>query len=221
MDDRTCYYRDLKCLVVYLQPADKCDGPVRSRQTIPSASGGEKVVSYLFSRLHNYPHAGGTRPLATLTRDGLLGASFILPQGQRDRRELTRYRTELVQERSREVNRVQGVLERANIKLAAVAMEIMGVSGRAILAALIAGRAALAKGRMRTEIPRLEQALTGLRREHPRRLLALQLAHINFLDTQIDALSAEITHCLRELEADAPLAPPAVSACTAGGAEMP
>jgi transposase len=155
------------------------------------------------------------RWLAKLMRYGLLQASFIPPQGQRDLRDLTRYRTKLVQERSREVNRVQGVLERATIKLAAVATDIMGVPGRAILAALIAGRAApetmaeLAKGRMRTKRPLLEQALTGLMRDHHRRLLALQLAHIDFLDEQIDALSAEIMRDLSELAADTLPPPPA------------
>jgi transposase len=151
------------------------------------------------------------RWLAKLMRYGLLQASFIPPQGQRELRELTRYRTKLVQERSREVNRVQGVLERANIKLAAVASDIMGVSGRAILAVLIEGRtdpatmAELAKGRLRSKIPLLEQALTGLIRDHHRRMLAIQLAHIDFLDEQIEALSGEITRCLTELSAeDAP-----------------
>jgi transposase len=154
------------------------------------------------------------RWLAKLMRYGLLQASFIPPQGQRDLRDLTRYRTKLVQERSREVNRVQGVLERANIKLASVATDVMGVSGRAILAALIAGRAApetmaeWAKGRMRAKLPLLEPALTGVMRDHHRRLLALQLAHIAFLDEQIDALSADIMRDLSELEADA-LPPPA------------
>src|SRR5262252_9301076 len=120
------------------------------------------------------------RWLAKLMRYGLLQASFIPPQGQRDLRDLTRYRTKLVQERSREVKRVQGVLERANIKLASVATDIMGVSGRAMLEALIAGRAdvatmaELARGRMRTKIPVLAQALTGVVREHHRRLLAIQ-----------------------------------------------
>src|SRR5215471_6086691 len=138
------------------------------------------------------------RWLATLMRYGLLQASFIPPAGQRDLRDLTRYRTKLVQERAREVHRVQGVLERANIKLASVASDIMGVSGRAMLDALIAGRAdpqtmaALAKRRMRRKIPVLEQALTGLMRDHHRRLLALQLAHIDFLDEQIEALSTAI-----------------------------
>jgi transposase len=148
------------------------------------------------------------RWLAKLMRYGLLAASFIPPQGQRDLRDLTRYRTKLVQERSRAVNRVQGVLERANIKLASVATDIMGVSGRAILAALIAGQAEpgtmaeLAKGRMRAKLQLLEQALTGLMRDHHRRLLALQLAHIDFLDEQIETLSVEITRSLGKLEAE-------------------
>ena len=81
------------------------------------------------------------RWLAKLLRHGLLQASFIPPRGQRDVRDLTRYRTKLVQERAREVNRVQGVLERANIKLASVVSDVMGVSSRAILAALVDGRA--------------------------------------------------------------------------------
>jgi transposase len=148
------------------------------------------------------------RWLAKLMRYGLLQASFIPPLEQRDLRDLTRYRTKLVQERSREVNRVQGVLERANIKLASVATDIMGVSARAILAALVEGRAdpatmaELAKRRMRSKIPLLEQALTGLVRDHHRQLLAMQLAHIDFLDEQIDALDAEITHRLATLSGD-------------------
>jgi transposase len=157
--------------------------------------------------------------LARLMRYGLLQASFIPPQGQRDLRDLTRYRTKLVHERTREVNRVQGVLERANIKLASVATDIMGVSGRAILEALIAGRAdpatmaELAKGRLRSKIPVLVHALTGLTRDHHRRLLAIQLAHIDFLDEQIDALSTEITRCLTDLSAaDAPVPPGAPTA---------
>src|SRR5262245_43018162 len=119
------------------------------------------------------------RWLAKLMRFGLLQASFIPPQGQRDVRDLTRYRTKLVQERVREVNRLQGVLERANIKLASVASDIMGVSGRAMLEALMAGKADpatmahLAKSRMRAKLPLLEQALTGGVRDHHRQLLAL------------------------------------------------
>jgi transposase len=168
------------------------------------------------------------RWLAKLMRYGLLHASFIPPRGQRELRELTRYRTKLVQERSREVNRVQGVLERANIKLAAVATDIMGVSGRAILAAVVEGRAdpstmaALAKGRLRNKLPVLEQALTGLVDAHHRRLLAMQLAHIDFLEEQIEALSAEITRCLTDLSTtEPPEAPDGSVGAVVGGAERP
>ena len=153
------------------------------------------------------------RWLAKLMRHGLLQASFIPPVEQRDLRDLTRYRTKVVQERSREVNRVQGVLERANIKLGSVATDIMGLSGRAILAALVEGRAdpatmaELAHGRMRSKIPLLEQALTGLVRDHHRQLLALQLAHIDFLDEQLDTLSVAITRCLTDLGAGEPPQP--------------
>jgi transposase len=159
------------------------------------------------------------RWLAKLMRYGLLQASFIPPAGQRDLRDLTRYRTKLVQERAREVNRVQGVLERANIKLASVASDIMGVSGRAMLEALIAGRAdpqtmaALAKRRMRRKIPLLEQALTGLVRDHYRCLWAIQWAHIDFLDEQIEALSTAIAASLTALSAHE-TAPPSVETVT-------
>jgi transposase len=100
----------------------------------------------------------------------------------------------------------------------------MGVSGRAILAALIAGRAdpatmaELAKGRMCTKLSLLEQALTGLIRDHRRWLLTPQLAHIDFLDEQIETLSAEITPYLTALEPGKPPAPPAGTAQAPGKA---
>jgi transposase len=150
------------------------------------------------------------RWLATLMRFGLLQASFIPPKGQRDLRDLTRSRTKLVQERVREVNRVQGVLERANITLASVIADIRGVSGRAMLEALIAGRvdpatmAELAKRRMRSKIPVLEQALTGIVHDHHRQWLAMHLAHIDFLDEQIETLNQAIEGSLRTLSGDAP-----------------
>jgi transposase len=167
------------------------------------------------------------RWLARLMRYGLLQASFIPPQGQRDLRDLTRYRTKLVQERAREVNRVQGVLERANIKLASVATDIMGVSGRAMLEALIAGRtdpatmAELAKGRLRSKIPVLAQALTGLLRDHHRRLLAIQLVHIDFLDEQIEALGTAITRCLTDLSAEEVSAQPSMPRGAGDGETLP
>jgi transposase len=150
------------------------------------------------------------RWLAKLRRFGLLQASFIPPKGQRDLRALTRYRTKLVQERVREVNRGQGVLERAHIKLASVISDTMGVSGRAMLEALIAGRAdpatmaELAQRRMRTKSPRLEQALTGIVPDHHRQLLAMQLAHVDCLDEQIEALTRAIMASLTALSTAEP-----------------
>lgn len=154
------------------------------------------------------------RWLAKLMRDGLLQASFIPPVEQRDPRDLTRYRTKVVQERSREVNRVQGVLERANSKWGSGATDIMGLAGRAILRALVEGRAdpatmaELAQGRMRRTIPLREQALTGRVRDHHRQLLALPLAHSEFLDDQLDPLSGAIMRCLSDLGAGEPSAAP-------------
>lgn len=136
--------------------------------------------------------------LAELLLYGLLKPSFIPPKPQRALRDLTRYRSKLVQERTRVVNRVQKLLEGANIKLASVATDVMGVSARAMLKEIVAGQsdvkrmANLARGRMRNKIPELEKALTGFVGSHHRFLLAKQLAHIDFLDEQIDDISAEI-----------------------------
>jgi transposase len=116
--------------------------------------------------------------IADLLRHGRLRASFIPDRPQRELRELTRYRTTLVQERATEVNRLQKVLERANIKLAAVASNVVGTSGREMLSALIQGNAdgvalaQLARGRLREKIPQLEQAMQGQVRAHQRFLLA-------------------------------------------------
>lgn len=140
--------------------------------------------------------------LADLLRHGLLRASFIPPQPQRDLRDLTRYRTKLVQERARQINRIQKLLESANIKLASVATDILGKSGRDMLEALVAGQtdgeamADLARGRLRKKIPALKQALTGLMRPHQRFLLAQQLAHLDFLSEHIERLSQEIVRHL-------------------------
>jgi transposase len=146
---------------------------------------------------------------------GLLNRSFIPPRPQRDLRDLTRYRTTLVQERARVVNRVQKLLEGTNIKLASVATDVLGMSGRAMLEALVAGQtdaavmAQLAKGRLRSKMAQLEQALTGVVRPHQRFLLAQQLAHVDFLDEQITALGEEIT---RQLAANSTPPPDALPA---------
>ena len=144
--------------------------------------------------------------IADLLRHGLLRASFVPNREQRELRDLSRYRTALVQERSAEVNRLQKSLEGANIKLAAVATDSMGKSGREILAELVAGSAdavalaQLAKGRLRETIPQLERALAGRVGPHQRFLVAQHLGHIDYLDEAIARLSAEIAERLRPLE---------------------
>ena len=140
--------------------------------------------------------------LADLLRHGLLAGSFIPPTPVRELRELTRYRKTLVQQRAEEVNRVQKVLEGANLKLAAVATDVLGVSGRAMLTALLAGQedpqalAELARGRLRAKLPELRRALEGRVRPHHRVLLAQLLAHIEFLEGAIAELQAEIERAL-------------------------
>ena len=148
--------------------------------------------------------------LAELLRHGLLEGSFVPDRAQRELRELTRYRTSLIRERAREANRVQATLEGANIKLAAVASDVLGASGRAMLAALIAGATAadapavadLAQRRLRAKLPALERALAGRMGAHQRFLLARQLAHIDVLDAQIARLDAEVAARLRPFEAE-------------------
>ena len=116
--------------------------------------------------------------IADLLRHGLLRGSFIPPQAQRDLRDLTRQRTNLVQDRATVVNRLQKVLEWANLKLSAVATDVTGVSARAMLEAILAGKttpetlAELAKGRLRNKRSELERALHGIVRDHHRFLLA-------------------------------------------------
>src|SRR5207244_1029124 len=134
---------------------------------------------------------------------GLLQPSFVPERPQRELRELTRYRTSLVRERTAEANRLQKTLEGANIKLAAVATDILGASGRQMLAALVEGStdaaalAELARGRLREKLPQLEQALRGRFGAHQRFLVAQQLAHVDFLDARIAKLSAEVAERLR------------------------
>jgi transposase len=116
--------------------------------------------------------------MADLLRHGLLRGSFVPERPQRELRELGRYRTTLVQERSAEVSRLHKTPEGANIKLASVATDIMGKSGRQMLKALIKGStdtcamAQLAVGKLRAKIAQLEQALRGCFGAHQRSLIA-------------------------------------------------
>lgn len=144
--------------------------------------------------------------IAELLQHGLLKASFIPEPAQRELREMVRYRTHLIQDRVREVNRAHKVLEDANLKLSSVASDIMGVSGRAMLAAIIAGKddpealAELAKGRMRTKIDEIERALTGYVKDSHRRLLSWHLRHIDELNALLEEVEQEIDQLIRPFD---------------------
>jgi transposase len=136
--------------------------------------------------------------LADLLRHGLLRPSFVPDPRQRERRELTRQRAALVAMRAAEVNRVHKTLEGANLKIGSVLTDLMGKSGRAILAALLAGEtdparlADLAEGRLRAKRAALVDALGGDLTDQHRLLLGQHLAHIDFLDAQIAQLEAAL-----------------------------
>jgi transposase len=129
---------------------------------------------------------------------GLLRPSFVPPPSIRELRDLTRQRTQLVRHRATAANRLQKVLEDANIKLAGVVADILGVSGRAMLEALIgqdddpARLAELARGRMRSKIPALQRALQGHVTEHHRFQLRLLLDEVTALEGWIGRLNARI-----------------------------
>lgn len=143
--------------------------------------------------------------IAQLLQHGLLKGSFIPPRPQRELRDRTRHQTQLVEEKSRTVNRIQKVLEDANIKLASVASDIQGVSCRAMLKALIEGEqdpaklADRARRKLRGKIPELEKALQGRLSEHHRFLLPLlwrQLSEEEELLAQLEARIEEQTNTL-------------------------
>jgi transposase len=151
--------------------------------------------------------------IADLLRHGLLQASFIPPEPQRDLRDLTRQRTNLVRERAEVANQVHKVLEWANLKLTSVITDVKGDSARAMLAAIVGGEddaallADLAIGRMRSKRAALEQALTGRVRAHHRFLLAQHLTHLDFLDEQIALFTQHIAATI-EAESGAQSGPP-------------
>ncbi|WJQ15099.1 IS110 family transposase [Geobacillus stearothermophilus] len=136
--------------------------------------------------------------IADLLRHGLLRGSYIPDRAQRELRELVRYRRSLIEERARELNRIQKVLEGANIKLASVVSDISGVSAQQILRALIEGTddpavlAQLAKGRLKQKIGELRRALKGIMGPHQRMMLSEQCRHIEYLDEASARLSREI-----------------------------
>ncbi len=141
--------------------------------------------------------------IAELLEHGLLRGSFVPPPVIRDLRELTRYRRTQIQERTRVANRLHKVLQDANVKLSNVTHHVLGVSGRAMLDALVAGTtdpdvlAELARGQLRKKLPALRQALTGRFRAHHAFLLGQILAHLDYLEEAIAAVSAHIEEQLR------------------------
>jgi transposase len=147
--------------------------------------------------------------IADLLAHGLLKGGFIPPVEIRDLRDLTRYRTSLVGERTREVNRLHKLLETANIKLTSVATDVMGVSAQAMLQALLEGTtdpdvlANLAKGTLRKKLPELKKALEGRFTAHHRLFLATILGHIDFLDETIAGLGKEITTYMAPFQKEA------------------
>jgi transposase len=172
--------------------------------------------------------------LADLLRHGLLRPSFIPPRGQRELRDLTRQRSTLVRERASVVNRLQKVLEDANLKLASVVSDVTGVSARAMLEQIIAASggagandpaawAELARGRLRSKRAELEQALTGRVRAHHGFLLQQHLLHLDFLDEQIGAFDHAIDQHVQTLSSPPPTAsaPPPTPASTPPAAAPP
>jgi transposase len=145
--------------------------------------------------------------IAQLMRLGLLERSFIPDVEQRDLRDLTRYRTRLIQEKSAAANRLHKTLEDANIKLTSVLTDIQGVSARLMLEALIADEqdvpqiAELAKGRLRNKIPQLVEALTGQVRSHHRFMLQEVLTHLDELNARIHTLDQRIREATTPYEA--------------------
>jgi transposase len=131
-----------------------------------------------------------------------LRSSFVPPKPIRELRDLTRYRKSLIQERSREANRLHKVLEDAGVKLSCVATDVLGVSGRLMLDALVSGTrdpellAQLAKGALRKKLPALREALAGDFKPHHALIASHILAHLDYLDKTIGTLTQEVEHRL-------------------------
>jgi transposase len=144
--------------------------------------------------------------IAQLLQHGLLRGSFVPNQTIRELRDLNRYRVSLIGERSRAANRIQKILEDANIKLASVASDTLGVSGRRMLEAIIGGEhdaetlSDLARGLLRKKLPELRLALDGRVTEHHRFCLRQLLDHLDFLNKKIDEIEKQIGHRSRAFD---------------------
>jgi transposase len=136
--------------------------------------------------------------ICQLVEHGLVRPSFVPPKEIRELRNLTRYRKAQIEERTREIQRLEKVLQDAGIKLSCVATRVLGASGRAMLDALVSGTtdpevlAELARGRLRSKLPALRDALEGSFSSHHALMVGKILAHVDYLDESIADLSAEI-----------------------------
>lgn len=136
--------------------------------------------------------------IAQLLQHGLLRGSFVPDRPQRDLRDLTRHRAQLVAEHTRVANRIHKILEDANIKLAAVASDILGTSGRAMIRSMIQGEldstklADLARRKLRAKIPQLREALHGHVTDHHRFMLQTLMDHLEYLEGTIETLDRRI-----------------------------
>jgi len=146
--------------------------------------------------------------IAQLLRHGLLKASFIPDRNQRELRELVRYRRSIIEERARQHNRIQKVLEGANIKLGSVVSDIMGVSSKDMLRAIADGEddpeklSNFARGTMKKKKDELELALKGYVNPHQRMMLNTILTHIDFLTEQIEKLDQEVAQRVSSYQED-------------------
>lgn len=144
--------------------------------------------------------------IADLLRHGLLRSSYVPDRPHRELKEVVRYRRTLIREQSRIISRIQKILEGANIKLSSVASDVVGVSGRMILQAMINGiedpkeLAAMSKGKLRKKMQDLEDALQGQMGSHQRRLLESEMDHLDFLDQKIAKLDEDIAERLQPYE---------------------
>lgn len=146
--------------------------------------------------------------IADLLQHGLLRASFVPPTPIRELRDLTRYRASLMQEINRISNRIQKVLEDANVKLASVATDALGASGRSMLEAIIGGEqdsqklAEMSRGLLRNKIPELQQALKGRVTAHHRFLLRELLDHLYFVESKARRIEQEVEERLRPFHSE-------------------
>jgi transposase len=147
--------------------------------------------------------------IAQLLAHGLLRESFVPDRPQRELRDLTRQRAQLAMDKNRVANRLQKILEDANIKLSSVASDVLGASGRDMLRALIAGQtdaaamAQLARFRLRVKIPQLVEALNGRVSEHHRFMLKTLLGQVEYLEQQIELFDQRIEQVMGPFEKEA------------------